>query len=215
MFFTMVSIPISNFKRSANTMSKGGNKGAAIFCAILAVGSLGLSGYMFVEDRFLGGNEYVPEHEHEYNFTEGFRLVALWEDLDGNFTAPSSYFPIEFHNETILDTDYVSVFSETQFFLPLEGIYKITLNILLLDLSPSSFYILYLTRNGTQVGNFEAFETGSTLDSDHQYVSSTLYINGTGNLNDVYMIYALASANFWYSPKFQVTNQLAIEYFLG
>ena len=196
-------------------MSKGGNKGAVFFFAILAVASLGLSGYMFVDDQFLGGNEYVPEHEHEYDFTEGFRLVALWEDLDGNFTAPTGYFPIEFHNHTVLDTDYVSVFSETQFFLPLEGIYKITLNILITELTASSFYLIYLQRNATQVGNFEAFETGSTLDTPHQYVSSTLYVNGTGNINDVYIIYALSSANFWYGPKLQLNNQLAIEYFLG
>ena len=196
-------------------MSKGGNKGAVIFLAILAVASLGLSSYMFVEDNFLGGNEYVPEHEHDYDFTEGFRLVALWEDLDGNFTGPSSYFPIEFHNHTILDTDYVSVLSETQFFLPLEGIYKITLNAIFTELTTNAFYIIYLTRNGTDVCYLDAFETGGTLDSDYHRTSTTSYINGTGNLNDIYMIYALSSDNFWYGAKSQDHNQLAIEYFLG
>ncbi len=75
--------------------------------------------------------------------------------------------------------------------------------------------MIYLQRNGTQIGNFEAFETGSTLYSDHQYTSTTLYINGTGNSYDVYRIYALATNNFWYSPKNQIHNQIAIEYFLG
>ncbi len=101
---------------------------------------------MFVDDYFLGGNE----HEHDFDFNEGYQLVALWDALDANTTSPSSYFLIEFHDQLILDTNYVDTNSETEFTLSMEGIYKITLNMLLLDLSANRLlYDIFATKWNT------------------------------------------------------------------
>ena len=99
-------------------MAKGGNTGAIVILSILALGGLGLSGYMFVEDQFLGGNEYVPDHEHGM-----YTLVGAWDELDGSGTD----FNISYQDIQLNQSEYFSLNAANDTFTLLqEGWYKLT-----------------------------------------------------------------------------------------
>lgn len=49
-------------------IANGGKTAAIVILSIISLGELGLSGYMFVEDQFLGGNEYIPDQKHNNRF---------------------------------------------------------------------------------------------------------------------------------------------------
>ncbi|MBN2157034.1 MAG: hypothetical protein JW776_13405 [Candidatus Lokiarchaeota archaeon] len=193
------------------------NKGAIIFLAILAIAGLGLSGYMFVNDTFLGGDD----HTHE---TEGLKLVALWEDLDENLVNNPLYttvsnFLIEYEDQIVLETNYVNVINSTRFSLIVPGLYKINLAVVfggILDVD-STFWV-YLMENNTEKAYFERFSTGNPVIDIFYYAKGSLYINATSAEN-YYEIRAWTGAASGFrvatdsgSPYF---NQLSIEYVLG
>ena len=88
-------------------MAKGGNIGAIVILSILALGGLGLSGYMFVEDQFLGGNEYVSDHDHDLipHEHEMYTLVGVWEDLGGSGTE----FNVSYQDIQVNQSEYFSL----------------------------------------------------------------------------------------------------------
>ena len=106
-------------------MAKGNKTGAIVILAILALGGLGLSAYMFIEDQFLGGNEYVPDHEHDYE-DKSYKLVGLWDELDG----VGDNFNISFSHNITAENEYVTLTGGTTFNLTQQGWYKFTIRVL-------------------------------------------------------------------------------------
>ncbi len=119
-------------------MAKGSNIGAIIILAILALGGLGLSGYMFIEDKFLGGNEYVPYHEHE-----SYQLVGLWNSLSGS----GDVFNLTFTANETNDNNYVTLTGGTIFNLTQQGWYKFTIATILINLATTDYYYVRSFRN--------------------------------------------------------------------
>jgi hypothetical protein len=192
-------------------MAKGGNTVAVVILAIFAIGGFGLSGYMFIEDQFLGGNEYVPEHEHESTL----KLVALWDDLDENFDTPpytdANHFLIAYDTPVLVDTDYVIVHNETRFYLPVEGIYKINVNTLLYPVVATEVYWVVLMRNITYFENFERIGIEGTISTTMYYSKGSVYVNTTGGIDTYYeiQVYGTGTSGIMTTENY---NQLSIEY---
>ena len=152
------------------------NKGAVVFLAILALAGLGLSGYMFVNDAFLGGSSQEQGT---------MKLVALWDDLDENTDSPlhnnDQDFLIEFYRLKYLDSDYVTVVNDTCFKLAL-GLYKVNLNVLLYLVQMDETFWIHLNANNTWAGYFVNYRSPSTSEID-QLFSSSVYINNTSSEN--------------------------------
>jgi hypothetical protein len=196
-------------------MAKGGNTGAVIFLAIIAVAGLGLSGYMFISDQFFGGDEST--------FPGDLRLVAIWDDLDENLTnnplhSTSSNWLIAFDDEMYLDTNYVSTVNNTAFYLSVPGIYKINLDVILYEAEQiSSTYWIYMVRNTTtQVGYFMRLEIDTTAPNPEtlfHYISCSLYVNHTYT-TEYYEIVASGYDDFSVATDYSshLFNQLSIEY---
>ena len=131
-------------------MANGKNTAAFIILTILAVGGLGLSGYMFVEDQFLGGDEYVPEHEHDLipHDHEMYTLVGIWDELEGSGTD----FNLTFQDLEYQNSEYFSLSTANDTITLLqEGWYKFTIATTWISLDSSNYYDLYAKRNGTTI----------------------------------------------------------------
>ncbi|MHA1110797.1 MAG: hypothetical protein ACTSRE_06815 [Promethearchaeota archaeon] len=168
-------------------MAKGNNTGAIVILAILALGGLGLSGYMFVEDRFLGGDEH-----------DAYKLIGVWENLEGSGTD----FNITFQNPQYQNNEYFSLSTtNTTFNLLLEGWYKLTISTTWTSLDPTEVYRAYVMKNGvTHSAIFEMWhpaEIQMKLD-----VELYLYSNST----DSYHIHCYESG--FTDPFGLATNQI-------
>lgn len=186
-------------------MAKG--TGAIVILSILAVAGLGLSGYMFVNDQFLGGDEN----------TQGFLLVGLWDDLTQNITNNPSHntqhdFLLAYDNQMVLNPDYMNVINNTRFTLPTPGLYKINLIMLWNNIDISSTYWIILLQNNSYLAYFDRFQTGSTVPSQFHQTSASIYINSTGGDNYYEINPYSSSDDFLSTPTDQMFNQLSIEY---
>ncbi|MHA1111956.1 MAG: hypothetical protein ACTSRE_12690 [Promethearchaeota archaeon] len=192
-------------------MAKGGNTGAFVILSILALGGLGLGGYTFVNEQFLGGDE----HTHDYVDTQGFKLVGLWNTLTENTVNnplhnTANDFLVEFDDMMVLDTTYVNVINSTRFSLPTAGLYKINIIMILGELSPGYIYWIHLRQNNSIVEYLDRFYTDDTNLESFCFVSTSVYLNSTGD-DSYYEINPYSSDNFDVGSP-QSFNQLSIEY---
>ncbi len=116
-------------------MAKGSNTAAIVILAILALGGLGLSGYMFINDQFFGGDEtnlLLAVYEESYGSGISFNISFGVNQLN-----PSEYFTLSADNET--------------FTFHHEGWYKFTFNTYWTGLLPTDGYVLGVYKNGVVV----------------------------------------------------------------
>jgi len=173
-------------------MAKGNNIGAVVILAILALGGLGLSGYMFIEDRFLGGNEYVPDHDHEYE-DKSYKLVGLWDSLSGTGDA----FNITFASNKTAENGYVTLTGGTTFDLTQQGWYKFTIVAIFINLDPADYYYTRSYRNGaiSEMAGYIHYP-----QSDGAYLNMESYVYSEGNTS----IYFTCAAAF--GDSFSITG---------
>lgn len=186
-------------------MAKGGNTGAVIFLAIISVGALGISGYMFTMDLLSGKEE-----------NGNLKLVALWGNLRYNITSNplhNSYedFLVYFFEEMVLDSNYVTQENNTRFSFTAIGIYKINLNMIFYDFIVGETYWVYLLKNNTKTDRFDRWERNTALDDTYHFVHSSVYINVT-NVNDYYEINPFCYTDEFFPSADSNYNQLSIEY---
>lgn len=147
------------------------NKGAVIFLAIIAVGALGLSGYMFIEDQFLGGNDYVPDHEHEFE-DKSYKLVGLWDSMGGS----GSSYNLTFGANKIAANEYVNLTDPATFNLTQEGWYKFTIVTIFTGLDPTNYYYVRCVHNGT---NSELVGYVDDPSATADYVNMVYYVHSS------------------------------------
>lgn len=181
------------------------SKGAVVFLAIIAVAGLGLSGYLLVDDLFLGGDEY-----------EGLKLVGLWNYLEKNVDTPQHSldhdFLIAYSEGSSIDENYVNVINETRFTLPISGLYKITLNVMFEYIDPGETYAVALLQNNAVYEWLDYFETANPIVENFHFTKISFYVNSTGG--DSYYEFNSVCTN---PVDFQVYptsdyNQLFIEF---
>lgn len=116
-------------------MANGKNTGAFIILAILALGGLGLSGYMFIKDQFIGGSD-------------SNLLIGVWEETYGSGIS----FNISFGENQLDQSAYftLSVDNET-FTMNHEGWYKFTFNTYWTGLTSPEYYYFGAYKNGVLV----------------------------------------------------------------
>ncbi|MHA1453763.1 MAG: hypothetical protein ACTSRD_12955 [Promethearchaeota archaeon] len=188
------------------------NKGAVIVLAILAIAGLGLSGYMFVNDTFLGGNEF--EHEHQT-----LKLVALWnhltENTENNPLHSLDYnFLIEYQEAMVIDTNYVNVINETRFTLSTAGLYKVNLNVMYEYIDPGATYWTVLLQNNTEFEYLDYFITPTPVYDNTHFTTISFYINSTGD--DSYYEFNARCNGVLHFEIYSSSdyNQLSIEYLI-
>ena len=183
-------------------------KSAIILLWIVAVGSLGFSGYTFVKNEFFstpGGTD------------SGLTLVGLWDDLAKNkefapFTTDHNWL-IEFDNNQFNNSNHISVSNNnTNFKLLKEGFYKITLLLLLNDVDASEVYWAYFLRNGLYDHCFARVAISDNPGSPRHQIESSVYVKSTGLDNFSIRCYSTNSDAFEIANWLQNFNQLSIEY---
>jgi len=186
-------------------MSNG--KGGLVFLSIMTIAALGLSGYLLVDKFFISPGNLITNR--------GATLVGLWDQLektpDGSVSGSGWY--VNFTQEVHLDTSHVEVsLNNSQFRLRDIGIYRITLTALLLDCDPSSNHWIVLTINGTFSHFLERTSISANPDDTFWFVSSTIYVNSSGQ--DLYRFYCYSydDPNGFRIYSEATFNQLAIEF---
>ncbi len=188
-------------------------KGAIILLWIVAFGSLGFSGYLFVKNEIFS----APSPDSGVTSPDsGLTLVGLWDDLAKNkefapYTTDYNWL-IEFDNNQFNISNYFEVSNNnTRFKLLKEGFYKITLLLRLDEATADEVYWAYLIRNGAFdhcLARIAISENPGSLD--HQ-IESSVYVKSTGLDNFSIRCYSTGSAEFKIS-HLQTFNQLSIEY---
>lgn len=182
-------------------------KGAIILLWIIAVGSLGFSGYMFVKNEVFSAPEGTDS---------GLTLVGLWDDLATNkeyapYTTDSSWL-IEFSNNKFNNSNYIEVSNNnTRFKLLKEGFYKITLLLRLDDVDASEVYWVYFLRNGLFDHCLARVAISDNPGSPDHQIESSVYVKSTGLDNFSIRCYSTGSDAFEIG-YLQTFNQLSIEY---
>ena len=185
-------------------------KGAIILIGIIAIGALGFSGYIFVDNTFL--STAPPDSPPD----SGLTLVGLWDDLVKNkefapFTTDSSWL-IEFDNNQFNNSNYISISNNnTSFKLLKEGYYKITLLLLLNDVDASEVYWTYFIRNGLFDHCLARVAISDNPGSSYHQIESSIYVKSTGLDNFSIRCYSTGSDAFEIG-HLQNFNQLSIEY---
>ena len=195
-------------------MAKGGNTGAVVFLSIIAVSALGLSGYIFVNETFLGADD------HTHDVDSNLRLVAFWDDLDENLTnnpmhSSVTNFLIEYDDQKFLDSNYVSVINNTRFQL-VPGLYKLSLNVVLSGIDPNSVYWIEMLENNSYSLNFERLETDTTVPGTYYFAKASGYLN-ISSVENYYEIVARTSGDVTgfsvaSDPATNNYHQFSIEY---
>jgi len=184
-----------------------GRSAGMVLLGIIALGGLGLSGYMFLKYEFLS-----PTNDSE------LILVGLWDNLNEN----TDYAPYDSGDDFLLslnqislnDSNYVSVSSgNTRFVLKQAGLYKITLNVLFQTIENGSLYFVYLRKNGNIERLMARIVIWGNPSPTNYYAKSSLYVNSNGK--DYFEI----NCKSYYGLPFSVSgsnqyNQLSIEYVL-
>jgi hypothetical protein len=187
-----------------------GRSAGVILLGLIAIGGLGLSGYLFLKYEFL--SPLTPTQD------SGLVLVGMWDDLARN----TDYAPwdltgtwlIEFRNSPMNDSNYISVSNgNTRFVLIQEGYYKITLTCLLDNLDANAEYAISLLRNGSNAGVFEQFSISANPSTDYFPIQSSLYVYGNGVDYFVMVCHNVGDPSFIVSGQ-NFYNQLSIEYVL-
>ena len=184
-------------------MAKGSNIGAVIFLAILALGGLGLSGYMFINDQFLGGDEHTHDlipHEHE-----GYELVAVWEQISGSgndFYLNVSYNQLP-QNEFCGLTDGNTTFNLTQ-----KGWYRFAIQTTWNSLLATEDYSLAVEKN-----EIETAKIMYLFDPPEIYWSMNLvhYVYSDGDDLFRFFCQSFNFDSFGISPSIK-DNQIVLEY---
>lgn len=171
-------------------MANANKTGGIAILAILALCGLGLSGYMFVEDRFLGGEEYLTQEDLNDYVTEEdlidyvteddldvYKLVGAWDNLEGSGTV---------FNLTLLDRElhlmeYFSInLANDTITLLHEGWYKFTLLTTWVNLDSTAYYRATGFKNGIQDYSKEFQKpSATTLGFEFTYY---VYSNGTDSI---------------------------------
>ncbi len=183
-------------------------KGAMLLLGIIAIASLGLSGYMFVTSEILiTPGTTSPD--------SGLILVGLWDDLATNKEYAPYIFDhswlIEVGNNQFNNSNYIEVSNNnTSFKLIEEGFYKITLLLLLNSVEPSTIYYVRLLRNNVVDHSFVRIAmTDNPISSAYQ-TQSSVYVKSNGLDNFTIRCHSISDAFEVYD--LQLYNQLTIEY---
>ena len=188
-------------------------KGAIILLWIVAFGSLGFSGYLFVKNEIFS----APSPDSGVTSPDsGLTLVGLWDDLAKNkefapFTTDSSWL-IEFDNNQFNNSNHIEVSNNnTSFKLLKEGFYKITLLLRLDGVNPDRVYWVYFLRNNLYDHCFARVAISDNPGSSAHQIESSVYVKSTGLDNFSIRCYSTGSDAFeiGYLQNF---NQLSIEY---
>ncbi len=184
-----------------------GRSAGMVLLGIIALGGLGLSGYMFLKYEFL--SPITPTKD------SGLILVGLWNNLDKNIDyAPwdsDDDWLVEFRDSPLNDSNYISVDNgNTRFALIRAGFYKITLKILLWNLAFGDAFYVHLRRNGVYESTFDYFSKSDHPGTTSYQVLSSLYIYSNGLDSFTINCYSLFDPSFTGGGD----SQLSIEYVL-
>ena len=178
------------------------NKGVVIFIAVIAVGALGISGFMFITDLL----------SNDVDESENFKLVALWDNINEN-TSYAPYttdrnFLIEYFDQMVLNPEYITVYNNTKFSFATLGLYKINLNAIFEGIINTADYWAILIRNSS---NFRYFDRWEDENNFYHYTDSSLYINVT-NSDTMYGIIGWSDIDDFAIASSAISSQLSIEY---
>lgn len=177
-------------------MAKGSKTGAVVILGILAVAGLGLSGYMFINDQFLGENE----HTHEGN-----ELLAIWEFFGGN---GADYY-IYFQDNQLPQSEYFNMTdSNTTLNLNYRGWYRLTIRTAWTGLSVADNYYFLLTRNGLSYVNI--YNLNGPTDTT-EMIDQTVYVHSDGDDAFRFHCYS-AGVDVFSLASNQYYNQMTLEY---
>lgn len=179
-------------------MANGKKIGAFVILSILALGGLGLSGYMFIEDLLLGKHPQV----HDY---EGYQMVAVWEELHGTGSA----FNLSLDDMTLNYTEFFSL-TDDNVSLTLEqrGWYKFTFITTWTSLDSLNTYYFRVHKNENIIGYAGTFTNPQeTIRS----LNLVYYVYSVGN--DTFRFHCHSSgADVFSVATNQDFNQVVLEY---
>ncbi len=179
-------------------MAKGGNVAGFVILSILALGGLGLSGYMFIDNEFLGGS--LPYHEHESH-----KLVAVWDGLNGVGTE----FNVSFSDIQLNNSDYFTMDSNNETItLDVRGWYKVTIITTWISLDVTNKYYFRYHRNGEIEGfpGYLEYPEEATVS-----LSISYYIYSVGNDTTYFHCHSSLADSFGLAAN-QGYNQAILEY---
>ncbi len=178
-------------------MAKGSNTGAFVILTILALGGLGLSGYMFVRDQFFGGTE---------DSLEGYQLIAVWEKLTEFGTNDDFY--LNLSENQLTQSDYFTLTSGTNLTLNHPGWYRISIRTIWSSLAGTNNYVFNLEKNGATSASLIYL----SAPSDTYYtINLVVYVHSDGNDYFHFNSYSTAADAFSIASN-QNYNQFVLEF---
>ena len=176
-------------------MAKGNKSGAIIILAIISLGALGLSGYVFINDQFFGGNEQ-----------QGNELIAVWESITGS---TGNLFYVNFSDNQLDQSDYfTSTPGITNITLVQKGWYRFTIHLVLGDLLSTDTYALSLWKNGAL---HEYLDYQHFPQEVYRTISTVAYVYSDGTDYFQFRCEAFGLDNF-YILGTQTNNKATLEF---
>ena len=160
-------------------------------------------------------NDQINDLELDFNNSIITMVVGIWDSLDQNMDySPhdlSTDWLIEFHDNNLTNPEYISVSNgNTRITLLQSGWYRIHLSVALTNHFGSSFYWIYLLKDGVEDENFDAYSTSSyTPPLRHIDSSVFIYSNGTNYIEVNPVTTAAGGLVLWST---EVHHQFIIEY---
>jgi hypothetical protein len=186
-----------------------GKSTAVIFLFLISLAGLGLGGYTFYDSNFGSSSQ-----------KSGNVLVGLWEDVTKNKLHPimnaDSAWLLEVSNEQIVNNEYIFLnqttgYKDTRFHFIKTGLYRITININLVDLNPTQGYAMDAFKDGENYGmNGYKHIYHVVTPNAGEHVNVDFYLESDGTNFYEFGCYTIA-APFDIASD-QKYNHLAIEY---
>ena len=183
--------------------------GSIFLVLILSIAGLGLGGYSFYSLNF-----------GKCNCESNYELVGLWEDVTKNTLHPIMNLDyawlLEVGNPQIVNSEFIILnqstgYKDTRFHLVKPGIYKISINVYLVDLLDNQGYAMDVFKDGENYSMLSfkhIFHVVTPNAGEHVNIDFYLESNGTNYYE--FGCYTL-SAPFALITD-QKYNHLAIEY---
>ncbi|MFX1275841.1 MAG: hypothetical protein ACFFBP_05350 [Promethearchaeota archaeon] len=180
------------------------SKAGIIILGIVAIASLGLSGYMFLTNEIF----VSPDNQNI--------VVGMWDNLDENMDFAdyneTNKFLIELKDQKIINNNYISISNaNTTIWLLKPGLYKISCIIDLTNLGDTDLYRGQIIEDSTIYEDVFYFFHPASPTSDFYQVITTFYILTDGTHLYRFKIYSPDDTDFGISDSVSY-NQFIIEY---
>ena len=173
------------------------------------------SGIDDLNDQIDDLNDQINDLELDFNNSIITMVVGIWDSLDQNMDysphSTSVDWFIEFQDNKLTNPEYISVSNgNTRITLLQSGWYRIHLSVALTNHFGSSFYWIYLLKDGVEDENFDAYST-SSYTPPLRFIDSSVFIysNGTNYIEVNPVTNAPGGLVLWGT---EVNHQFIIEY---